>query len=592
MNKKRILSLALMMCLALLPNAALAADTPSSWAAEQVNMAIAANLVPQNLQSQYTQAITRADFAALAVTLHENVTGKEIAERLTFSDTQDVNVEKAAAIGVVSGTGNNNFSPGTALTREQAATMLSRLSNVIGKPITQQTAMFSDNSSISSWALEAVGQMQASGIMSGVGNNNFAPQGDYTREQSIVTILRLYDVVKPANGSGAVITQERIDKWENIHSAMMTLSSSIIFSAKEDAINAINSVVDYCGDDEFFAGVKSIAESMIPHLNRFEPNSDSTESLWQELSELSNEVSRLRDSLTAGGIPETLVSQGENIRAYAKHSGVPDFGYFYGLTQTDSWSTEDNAINRISAGDTGTAIYFYQYNDIRLNASEITKYTGQMTAQGYQYNGTKTGQITGFEYAGALNYHEYEKGGATVIVARLNSDGNIITNIMIVVSVPYPYAVTPPAAPSASAPYAVTPSVSAPYAEYQPAQPITQEKNVTTGSTPKSYTKYPGVPDFGAFVGRPSAREINVGGSTVYYYIVFDEVLSAYFSVDKLGEYTNLLMSEGFVYYADALEDGTPAYISANFAVTVSRGFEKLWGVTEMVVKVIVMPIS
>jgi hypothetical protein len=40
------------------------------------------------------------------------------------------------------------------------------------------------------------GQMQATGIMGGVGNNTFAPKDPYTREQSIITIMRLYDVVK------------------------------------------------------------------------------------------------------------------------------------------------------------------------------------------------------------------------------------------------------------------------------------------------------------------------------------------------------------------------------------------------------------
>jgi hypothetical protein len=37
--------------------------------------------------------------------------------------------------------------------------------------------------------------MQNTGIMGGVGNNRFDPQGDYTREQSIVTILRLFGLV-------------------------------------------------------------------------------------------------------------------------------------------------------------------------------------------------------------------------------------------------------------------------------------------------------------------------------------------------------------------------------------------------------------
>jgi len=172
------------------------AEVPSSWAAEQVNAAITANLVPDALQSKYTQATTRAEFCALAVALYETATGSEITERAQFSDTTDVNVEKMAALSVVNGIGDNKFDPNAKLTREQAATMLSRLANAIGKPLTEQAATFGDNGSVSSWAADAVGQMQATGIMGGVGNNTFAPKSDYTREQSIITMMRLFDIVK------------------------------------------------------------------------------------------------------------------------------------------------------------------------------------------------------------------------------------------------------------------------------------------------------------------------------------------------------------------------------------------------------------
>jgi hypothetical protein len=180
-----------------------APDTPSSWAVEQVNAAIAANLVPQSLQSKYTLATTRAEFCALAVALYEKVDGKEIATNrsISFSDTTDINVHKAATIGVVSGVGDNRFDPTAQLTREQAATMLSRLADSMGKPLidaNQPSArqQFSDIANVSSWAVDAVGQVQAAGIMSGVGNNTFAPKDSYTREQSIITIVRLFDVVK------------------------------------------------------------------------------------------------------------------------------------------------------------------------------------------------------------------------------------------------------------------------------------------------------------------------------------------------------------------------------------------------------------
>ena len=170
---------------------------PSPWAVEEVARAIELGLVPQNLQSNYTQATTRAEFAALVVTLYETVTGREIAidRSIAFSDTTDINVHKAATIGVVTGVGDNRFAPDSSLTREQAAVMLARLAYAIGQPFPESAPTFADNADVSYWAIDAVGRVQAAGIMGGVGDNRFAPRGDYTREQSIVTILRLFDIL-------------------------------------------------------------------------------------------------------------------------------------------------------------------------------------------------------------------------------------------------------------------------------------------------------------------------------------------------------------------------------------------------------------
>ena len=167
-------------------------ETPSPWAIDSVVEAVSAGIVPDVLQSKYTQNITRAEFCSLAVALYETTTGMTITERMQFSDTNDVNVEKMAALGVANGIGDGKFGPEGKLSREQAATMLSRLAAVIGKPLPEQKTTFTDALNISSWSIGAVGQMQATGIMGGVGNNIFAPKGDYTREQSMITILRLY----------------------------------------------------------------------------------------------------------------------------------------------------------------------------------------------------------------------------------------------------------------------------------------------------------------------------------------------------------------------------------------------------------------
>ena len=97
-----------------------------------------------------------------------------------------------AGLGVVNGVGDGKFDPNGTLTREQAATILVRLADAMGHPLPQAGASFADNASIGSWARDAVGRVKAGGIMDGVGSNTFNPKAAYSREQSILTILRLY----------------------------------------------------------------------------------------------------------------------------------------------------------------------------------------------------------------------------------------------------------------------------------------------------------------------------------------------------------------------------------------------------------------
>ena len=170
-------------------------DTASEWARDYIQRAVSMGIVPEAIQNNFTNNTTRAEFAALAVSLYENITGQAIIGRITFNDTDDVNVQKAAYIGVVTGVGDDMFAPDAHLTREQAAVMIARLAEAIGSPLPQATPGFADNNAISSWAINQAGQVQAAGVMGGVGENTFDPQGTFTREQSIITILRLYDVM-------------------------------------------------------------------------------------------------------------------------------------------------------------------------------------------------------------------------------------------------------------------------------------------------------------------------------------------------------------------------------------------------------------
>jgi len=169
-----------------------AVSAPTGWAAGSVDTAIGTGIVPRAWQTRFTQAATRAEFSALAVALYGHLTGKSITTTATFPDTNDMNMLRMVALGVVTGSGNGSANPNGKLTREQAATMLARLASALGKPLPKAEATFADTGNVAHWALEAVGQVQAAGIMSGSTINTFNPQADYTREQCIVTILRLY----------------------------------------------------------------------------------------------------------------------------------------------------------------------------------------------------------------------------------------------------------------------------------------------------------------------------------------------------------------------------------------------------------------
>ena len=172
-----------------------AAAAPSEWAQDYVRAEIDRGYVPQHIQYDYTRPITRAEFCALTVNLYESVFRSEIEGRETFTDTDDIYVEKAAYIGLVQGVGGGRFDPDSNLTREMAAVLLARLADAIGEPLPHEEALFGDIGEASYWALEAIGSISAAGIMNGTGNNMFSPKEPYTREQSIVTMGRLIEIV-------------------------------------------------------------------------------------------------------------------------------------------------------------------------------------------------------------------------------------------------------------------------------------------------------------------------------------------------------------------------------------------------------------
>lgn len=195
-------TIAAILSAAMLVTAAAAAEAPSSWAKSAVDTARNAGIVPEQVDQAYTQSITRADFCALAAAVYRtweksgNVKSVDKAT-VSFSDTKDEDVLLCASLGVVNGVGNGKFAPQQKLTRQQAASMLHRLGNLRKNAKDsvkdRMPHVFADGADIQAWARSDVYWAYNSGVMNGVSGNRFAPNNSYTHEQSIATMLRLYD---------------------------------------------------------------------------------------------------------------------------------------------------------------------------------------------------------------------------------------------------------------------------------------------------------------------------------------------------------------------------------------------------------------
>ena len=148
--------------------------------------------------------MTRAMFAQVAANL-QGVDISAFAGGTRFDDVApdawyNAAVEWAAYMGIVSGIGNNHFNPSAPITREEMAVILQRLVAVmeIYLPMLgyDEIAPFTDQDSVSAWALNSVTFIQAVGIISGRLDGSFGPQATATRAEVATIFARFLEVLE------------------------------------------------------------------------------------------------------------------------------------------------------------------------------------------------------------------------------------------------------------------------------------------------------------------------------------------------------------------------------------------------------------
>lgn len=144
--------------------------------------------------------ITRDEFVKLlvcALSVELKADAVTSYSDITSGSWQEPYVAAATEAGIVSGTGALTFGSGETITRQDMATMIYRavLKLKVTLPNDKLTA-FKDAEMIAGYATEAVNKLAAAGVISGMGDDTFAPGACATRAQAISMIFAIRSLMK------------------------------------------------------------------------------------------------------------------------------------------------------------------------------------------------------------------------------------------------------------------------------------------------------------------------------------------------------------------------------------------------------------
>ncbi|OMF89792.1 S-layer homology domain-containing protein [Paenibacillus sp. FSL R7-0337] len=166
-------------------------DTTGHWAQSAIELLASKLVITGTSPAAFSpaQSITRAEFAALitrSLGLAPAAPGtpfKDISAGSWYTEA----VQTAAAAGLITGYTDGSFKPGSPITRQEMAAVLSKAMKYTGKTLTSDPAVlakFRDASSIPAWSRAAVAEIASAGIIQGTPDGAFAPAKLATRAEA------------------------------------------------------------------------------------------------------------------------------------------------------------------------------------------------------------------------------------------------------------------------------------------------------------------------------------------------------------------------------------------------------------------------
>ncbi len=165
-------------------------DVPAGyWAVDAIAHSYARGYFKGEGQGRFApeRAITRGEFVSIlgrmagASTSNTATAFRDVSSGAYYAGY----VAWAQSKGIVAGVSQGRFEPNRTITREEMAVMLMKFLASQNKSYAATGyTNFSDGGSIAVWAKDSVDKMTRQGLLSGMGNGNFAPKENFSRAQA------------------------------------------------------------------------------------------------------------------------------------------------------------------------------------------------------------------------------------------------------------------------------------------------------------------------------------------------------------------------------------------------------------------------
>ena len=238
--------------------------------------------------------------------------GSPAGGSVTFSDvtTEDACYEAlawATQQGICQDMAGDQFSPAAYLTREEACAFLWRALPAFGVEQREGQsgglADFADVDQVSSWALDAVGDLYARGIISGTSDGQLSPTGPVTRSETAAMLYKTLDLAgKIEGGESPSVPTGTVpqDEWSWFDDAVF-VGDSVSLKLTGYVTKTRQSDPDYLGKAEFLtAGSLGSGNAL------WEVSDKSVHPLYQGTK------MRLEDSVKACGAKKMYILLGMN----------------------------------------------------------------------------------------------------------------------------------------------------------------------------------------------------------------------------------------------------------------------------------------